>query len=220
MIARSEWWATPVWEFDTGFDASFNSELLNEIHEIAVRIATGVDTEPRDSLWDYSRPNLDTLKAFINTQAINAIRQSVGEAADLNLKLKMAMAWVNVIETGDEGIEAHAHNDCSVTATYYIAAEPECGDLVLLDSSGMMNASGALANQDATTMPHRRITPAAGKLVIFPGYVIHEVQPNRSGSLRISLSTDMTQIIDKDAPNAMVLKSWCAAMLKVKAINV
>jgi hypothetical protein len=45
---------------------------------------------------------------------------------------------------------------------------------------------------------------------------VHEVQENKSNDLRISLSTDIKQKIDRDAPNAMVLKSWTNSFLKIK----
>jgi hypothetical protein len=34
-IVKNEFWATPVWEIDTGFDDYFNTILTNDIAEIA-----------------------------------------------------------------------------------------------------------------------------------------------------------------------------------------
>lgn len=218
MIARSEWWTTPVWTYETGFDQAFNKQLQAEIYSVGQEIAGG--SILGDSLWDYSRPNLDILKTFILAKAIESARAGVQEAADLNLSLKYSGGWVNVIEHGDDGIEAHAHNDCSMTATYYIQAAEGCGDLVLLNTEDLMAENGSFAHDGWTPLPHKHIKPKAGQLVLFPGYVIHEVQPNKSGALRVSLSTDMQQVIDKSAPNAMIIQSWCKSMLKLRDNNV
>jgi hypothetical protein len=62
----------------------------------------------------------------------------------------------------------------------------------------------------------KTIRPEAGKLVFFPAYVLHYIEENRSDELRISLSTDMIQVIDKTVPNALIIKSWCDSLLKIK----
>ena len=54
------------------------------------------------------------------------------------------------------------------------------------------------------------------KLVFFPAYVLHYIEENRSDDLRISLSTDVNQVIDRSAPNALVIKSWCNNLLKIR----
>lgn len=212
---KSNWWTTPVWEINTGFSREFNQAVLDEVHGIAKDIASGKDAYPKDSLWDYDRPRLNLLKSYILQQCRKAINGDIEETAELNIDIKYSMGWVNVKGPG-ESIEAHAHNDCSLTATYYLQTPDNCGDLVILNTETMIDDKGGFINNDASIINHRHFKPIESKLVIFPGYAIHEVQENKSNGLRISLSTDMQQVIDRDAPNAMVVKSWCDSWLKIR----
>ena len=112
------------------------------------------------------------------------------------------MGWPNIREPG-QGIELHAHPDSSFAATYYVKTLENSGDLVCYVKDGKQ----------------LRIVPKAGMIVIVPSYVLHEIETNQSNGLRVSISTDFTQVVDKQADNALVLKSWCADMLKVRTWN-
>jgi hypothetical protein len=212
---RSNWWLTPIWELQTDSTPEFHEELLDEIYGIAKDISTGVDSNPKDSLWDYDTPHLSSLKTKILKIASDVVLKEIQEAQELNLKLEYSMGWVNVIGKG-EGIEAHSHNDCSLVATYYIKAPENCGDFVILNTKNIIDKDGKFLYNNKSELEHIHIKPVEGKLVMFPAYAMHEVQENRSDELRISLSTDIKQIIDKDAPNALILKSWCDSFLRIR----
>lgn len=206
------WWMSPVWEVETGLQKTFNDSLLAEIHSIGVSIKNGKNTE-KDSLWSYNLPHLNFLKATIEEAVQIHIINNIPEAKALRIRSESTFAWVNVVEPNDT-IEAHAHNDSSVAVTYYVRTPKDCGDIVLLDTSGAINSDGYFNGNQ--TFTKRRFTPKAGKLVMFPSYMVHEVEQNKSDKLRISISTDIQQVTDRDAPNALILKSWCDSMLKIK----
>jgi hypothetical protein len=46
--------------------------------------------------------------------------------------------------------------------------------------------------------------------------VLHGVDENKSNDLRISLSTDLRKVVEKDATNTVILKSWAGRMAKIK----
>lgn len=189
-------WQTPIWEVTTNFDNKFNRSLLNEMYAIGKNMA--VEEEPKTSLWDYKTPALSRLKqTILDTVQLNLSRD-LREVTELNIGFRCDMAWVNVKEPG-ESIELHAHPDASFAATYYVQTQDRCGDLILIDHTGQ----------------ERRLTPTTGKIVFFPSYVLHRIEENSSNDLRVSISTDITQVIDPTAPNALVLKSWCNDMLKI-----
>jgi uncharacterized protein (TIGR02466 family) len=198
-------WQTPVWEFQSHFDSAFNKQLLDECYNIGNIVKH--DPNPMDSLWDYAGPYVKELKKYMINTVSDCINNSITEAADLRLKYDCPMAWINVKAPG-ESIELHAHPDATFAATYYIQAEDGAGDLVLIDTKDFVNGTGPAKEQ--------RITPVAGKLVFFPAYVLHNIEENKSSNLRISLSTDVVLVIDKDAPNALVIKSWCNNLLKIR----
>jgi len=190
-------WLTPIWEVQTNFDDSFNQTLMDEMHSIGVNMAT--EAQPKTSLWDYKTPALGKLKQTILEQVKSKLTNDLEEVSSLNLDFKADMAWVNV-KTPGESIELHGHPDAAFAATYYVKTQANCGNLVLRTQKG---------NEIA-------LPPVTGKLVFFPAYVLHYIEVNKSNDLRISISTDITTVIDPNAPNALVLKSWCNDMLKIK----
>ena len=193
-------WGHPIWQVKTDFDKRFNEELIEEIYSIAEEVKQ--DPNPKDSLWDYYRPNLSILKTALSSYTNNVVTKDIPEIRDLNYRFKCDMGWVNVREPG-QGIELHAHPDASWAATYYVKTPHNCGDLVCYVKDGKQV----------------RIKPEEGCIVILPFYILHEIEDNHSHDLRISISTDFTQVVDKAADNALVLKSWCDDMMKVKEWN-
>jgi len=193
-------WHYPIWEHQTDFDSRFNEDLLDEIYSIAQEVST--EANPKESLWDYDRPMLRILKTTLMSITNNLILKDIPEIRELNYRFKCDMGWPNVREPG-QGIELHGHPDASFATTYYVKAPNNCGDLVCYVKDGKQI----------------RVKPKAGKIVIIPAYILHEIESNQSKDLRVSISTDFTQVVDKAADNALVLKSWCRDMLKVRDWN-
>lgn len=190
-------WDFPIWQYKTDFDDEFNQALQDEIYSIAQEMTH--EQKPKDSLWDYNRPNLAILKNTITDITNKLISQDIPEVRELNVKFKCDMGWPNVRHPG-LGIELHAHPDASFATTYYVKAPENCGDFVAILDNGRT----------------KRFKPVAGTGVIIPAYILHEVEINKSNDLRISISTDFTTVVDKEAKNALVLRSWCADMLQVR----
>lgn len=193
-------WDYPIWWFKTDFDKKFNDDLIEEIYSIAEQVKN--DPNPKDSLWDYYRPQLSILKTALSSFTNNVVTRDIPEIRQLNYRFKCDMGWVNVREPG-QGIELHAHPDSSFAVTYYVKTPYNSGDLICYVKDGKQ----------------LRIKPEEGMVVIVPFYVLHEIEENHSHDLRISISTDFTQVVDKVVDNALVLKSWCDDMLKVKDWN-
>ena len=95
-------------------------------------------------------------------------------------------AWCNVYPL-DAYVPLHDHRGVHWSGVYYVQAETACGDLLLVDPKEY-----ALANEpDNTLYRGNKITnfvPQPGKLVMFPGYLKHESEPNQSDKDRIIIS--------------------------------
>lgn len=217
MVQVNTWWKSPIWEVTTGLDSEFNDRLLDEIYLIAKNIQTGVDSSPKDDLWDYDLPHLQHLKKTIHKLVVENADDYVREAREvegLEIQFEFLFGWVNVKEPGQR-IEMHAHSDAALAATYYIKVPENSGDISFIDTSELVIVDGEYTTENPTAKI-KTITPKAGQLVFFPAYLMHEVQENKSNDLRISLSTDMKLKIEKDSPNAVVLKSWVNDLVKIK----
>ena len=213
--AQNMFWQSPIWEVQTRFDEQFNETLLDEIYGIGKDIVLGKDRDPNNSIWDYSRPNLDILKQEIVDIVTKKIVQNIPQLRMLNIRgCEHFMGWVNVREPG-ESLEVHGHTESAIAATYYIKAKEGCGDLVTFDSSHAIDWLN-IKISSTPNLRERRYKPVEGRLIFFPNYVLHGVDENKSDDLRISLSTDLRKVVDKNAQNTVILKSWAGRMAKIK----
>lgn len=212
---QNPFWKSPIWEVQTRFDEQFNETLLEEIYDIGRDIALGKDDTPKDSIWDYSRPNLDELKHEIIKIVHKEVIKEIPQVRMLNLYgCEHVFGWINVREPG-ERLEPHGHTECSIAATYYIKAKEGCGDLVLFDSGHAIDWQKNCLSRTPYLL-ERRFKAVEGRLIFFPVYVLHGVDTNNSDDLRISLSTDIRKVVDRKTPNSMILKSWAGRMAKIK----
>jgi len=81
--AQNMFWQSPIWEVQTKFDEEFNEVLLDEIYGIGKDIVLGKDKDPNNSIWDYSRPNLDILKQEIIDIVTKKIVQNISSVEDV-----------------------------------------------------------------------------------------------------------------------------------------
>jgi uncharacterized protein (TIGR02466 family) len=101
------------------------------------------------------------------------------------------VCWANVHPPGSYHTR-HIHPATThLSGVYYIQAPEHCGDIVFHDLPRFLGLWGAapkpleLTYYNASSFPVR---PEEGLCVLFPGYVMHEVETNRSESDRIGIA--------------------------------
>ena len=58
-------------------------------------IQSGKDQFPKDSLWEYSRPNIDKLKSDVLNIVRSTVIKGIAEAKQLNLDCEYTGGWIN-----------------------------------------------------------------------------------------------------------------------------
>lgn len=169
-------WGTPVWEIDTGFDTTFNASVLRELPPIG--------GGPDFNVWDNDGPHLATLRSFIEQQAL---KFAVPHYSGMDVGLRLQRGWVNLQRPGQMQT-VHDHGGIAVAAVYYVWSEG-AGDLMLVDPRGSTSFGNKREGENSNRKFHR-ISPKEGKLVLFPGYVLHYVEANTSGTDRISIASN------------------------------
>jgi len=80
--------------------------------------------------------------------------------------------WFNAMQPGERTARHnHEEQDELLSCVYYLRTPPGCGDLLVHHRDGVA-----------------RITPQAGHFVFFSPRLAHEVEPNRSEQLRLSVA--------------------------------
>jgi uncharacterized protein (TIGR02466 family) len=177
IVNKQDLWATPVWEITTGFDDQFNAKLIEEF-------PTNKQAGFQFNLWDCNTPHVTKLKKCIMDVVASEVRVNF-----VNPNLSLSRAWVNKQCPG-KPLVIHDHSPAIMAAVYYVNCPENSGDLLLVDPRGSANwernVEGNISN-----VKHKRIKPVAGKLVLFPAYILHMVEVNNSTENRISIATNI-----------------------------
>ena len=112
-----------------------------------------------------------------------------------------ANMWANINRTG-HGNEYHCHRGAYWSGVYYvddggIDADPGLGgELEFMDPRGAIPTM--LAPHLRVALPRgglrstERVQPKAGRMVMFPAWVMHQVRPYRGTAERISIAFNLT----------------------------
>lgn len=99
-----------------------------------------------------------------------------------NVDLKVAELWVNISNKGKFQYD-HGHGDAIVAGTYYFQTNGEDGNISFGNPSPIVFTGGTPFGY----LSHE-VEPKVGRLLLFPGWLIHKVKINQTDSTRISLS--------------------------------
>ena len=114
----------------------------------------------------------------------------------LNLSTIFRRVWVNVNPKGDSNKEhihcGHYTPDCHWSGIYYVKTHANCGDIRFhnpIPDSLIVDHSSFL--KDSSNLDSISLDPFEGTLLIFPSWVRHSVDQNKSEYDRISISFDI-----------------------------
>ena len=102
--------------------------------------------------------------------------------------LQLYNIWVNINTPGSYN-QLHNHIDSVLSGSYYVDAVPEQGNIQFDRSDNAeYHIPTNVAKETYYTSTRATYAAKTGALYIFPGWLKHSVQGNRSGSDRISIS--------------------------------
>lgn len=132
--------------------------------------------------------HLKFLKEIILNNTIN-YKKSLG----LKTESDLLNLWINVNDFKDFNT-SHTHPGGIISGVFYVSCTDKCGNIVFENSAKDMIESAwsskvNIYNQN--TSPKWRIKPSNNKLLLFPSFLSHYVEPNLSKDKRISISFNM-----------------------------
>jgi len=129
------------------------------------------------------------------TKELFAMQDEIYKKEYLTMKPVIGNMWANVNYPGGYN-RPHLHPNSLFSGVYWIKTPVKSGNLMLYDPRPGIH----------TTMPNRKkgklpsqlwrevhYEPIAGRCIMFPSWLWHEVQPNRSNDTRISVSFNFLQ---------------------------
>ncbi len=196
-LTRHDLWPTTLWRLDLPDYAALNVEMRATIDALWAEHPDGAPGRSNPMGWQ-SPKVLQLYPAFqpLLRLAIEAMAGPIAE--HLNWDLSRARisveSWANVNPPNSLN-KIHAHAGALLSGAYYID--------VPVDSGGIRFYNPRRIFQHDTDPPpcradipspdglSRQLFPHAGELLIFPGWLPHEVEPNRTTVTRSSISFNL-----------------------------
>jgi len=146
-----------------------------------------------ENVWLFEEPVFADLKKF----CLEACQQYALDITDTEQELEIQQSWANVNEPGMTNPQ-HWHSNSFLSGTFYLMSEQKDGAPIVF-SSRARNFSLYLEPTEryepTDQVDHNKymassinVASVPGSLVVFSSLMPHQVPPNESDSVRISLS--------------------------------
>ena len=186
---REDWFPTAIWYFDVEAAPARNERLVAAIRTERERGGGAV----RSSVLGWQSP--EDLHLRLDLAGLpEVVLASVFEVARFNrwdlerVVPCLTECWANVNPRfGSNAV--HAHPRAVLSAIYHVQAPEGCGGTFFVDPrEGPAAVAPPLAEWTAWTYDRIVYRAVPGRLLIFPGWLRHGVEPNVGDGERISLN--------------------------------
>ena len=182
--------STPIW---TGLILNYqelNNKMFKYIKDLQIQNPKGI-TKSNVFGWhseDFDLEN-EQPKYFINSISKNLNQAFNDMGWDIkNQEVKVTSMW-SVINKKNASNARHIHSNNYISAAYYVKTPENGGDIVFHDPRSVTTFRyPKIAENNTLNSNIFTIQPKEGLLVLFPSYLYHSVDLNRSEEERIVIS--------------------------------
>ncbi len=188
---REDWFPTSVWFFDHPEPISFNADLLDLVANERSVDPSGLSDRSSVRGW-HSRDDLHTrlpMHAFLAF-----LRQCLSEVIAFQqwdtamVEPILDACWAIVNGPGCSNV-LHNHPNSILSGAYYLQAPTDCGRIFFLDPRPAAHVIlPPIARFTPWTFRRVHYDARPGRLLLFPSWLWHGVDPNESAEDRICLS--------------------------------
>ena len=176
QIKQTDLWPTRIWEIEDIFDEQFNQNLLEELLQWREEFGSWTGVNPNH--FNSDKPLINIARNKFMEIIEECVSPLFGEEWP-EIERKFQKGWLHVCPPGTY-TNVHPHDGATMAMVYYLQADKNSGDLVLIDPR---------RGSDITDVKTRcskciNYTPKVGKMIIIPGYLFHEVLQNNSNRNR------------------------------------
>ena len=144
----------------------------------------------------HSTTNMNRKEEYnVLTKELFAMQYEIFKKEFLTQKPVLGNMWANINYPGNAN-RPHLHPNSLFSGVYWVKAPEKSGSLMLYEPRP--GAQCTMPNRKEGNLPHElwreiHYTPKAGTIVMFPAWLWHEVKPNQSNDIRISVSFNFLQ---------------------------
>ncbi|WP_371158217.1 TIGR02466 family protein [Jannaschia sp. 2305UL9-9] len=186
-FVRRTYFPTMIFQIDLPDPQEMNARLISNIYAERERDRKGISRSnlPQLGGW-HSHNNLHKSKDF--AELVTAVKiagekitEDLGYSTDH--RLSIGTMW-SIINPPGSANRAHVHPSCLWSGVYYIQAPEKSGDIEFIEprTVHLMNQAKFQPNKKRSkeNWTKVRFTPRAGRMLIFPSWLYHAVDPNMS----------------------------------------
>lgn len=190
MINVEYWFPVPLW-FSTLQNINNNKlekYCINLSQKETGRVLSNYGGWQSNDLYIDNCSDKELLKL---ANAVKSCVRECGTQINLspNRELNLINFWINV-NSKDNSNKPHNHPASIFSAVYYVSAESDSGKIVFEHPSHFMDYWWRSICEGDTMPSYNNVSvePLPGKLVIFPSWLKHFVEPNNNSKPRISIA--------------------------------
>ena len=128
-------------------------------------------------------------------QELYKMQEEIYQEEWLDRRPKLGNMWANINYPGGYN-KPHIHPNSLFSGVYYIKAEPNSGKLICNDPRPGIQTTMPIRKQ-GTPAKHLwrevHLDPKVNRILMFPSWLWHCVEPNESNDIRISVSFNFIQ---------------------------
>ncbi len=205
-FVRRMYFPTMVFQVEVPDPTELNNKLLSNIYSERERDQKGISRSNIPELGGWHSHN-DLHKSNDYADLVNLISQATGKMSD-NLgyadshHVRIGTMW-SIINPPGSANRAHVHPGCLWSGVYYIQAPEKCGQIEFIEprTVHLMNQAKFQPNKkrNKENWTKVRFTPKAGRMLIFPSWLYHAVDPNLTtekgdAANRVIISFNLNQV--------------------------
>ena len=144
----------------------------------------------------HSKPEMHLKSEYQQlVQELYKMQEEIYQEEWLDRKPKLGNMWANINYPGGYNIP-HVHPNCLFSGVYYVKANKNSGVFVANDPRPGIQTIMPIRKSGRPSKHLWRevhLEPVPGRIIMFPAWLWHCVEPNQSNDIRISISFNFIQ---------------------------
>ena len=178
----------PLMEFEYGQISEDENNIINHyLNDLRPNV---YNFTTRESYILDKEKGLSNLKKFINS-AIYTYVKSVIVGDEYNqdeLNFKITQSWANLTKPGSAGHHQHTHSNSVISGVFYVKTNDVDNIVFANNFLSLQTISIPVKKYNQFNSDTWRFPVSAGKLILFPSNLLHQVESPIGDEDRISLS--------------------------------
>ena len=194
MTKPNLFFPTPVWTTNLDNYKTINEKMYNYIKSNKKNDEIGISKSNvrgwHSNDFNLSDKDPQSFIAFILPAIENVMNDMNWDKEKQTAKISNMWAIIN---TGGSANLRHQHGNSTISGAYYVRAPKDCGDIVFYDPRpAPIYSYPNVKSVNFLNAQVNGISPVEGALILFPSFLDHSVNENKSNEERIVISFNIS----------------------------